>query len=81
MAELQHLDSPMMNEEQATNLITKLFSTSIRAHLQTTDKRQFLPIQGILGELETNESPYYKEETVKHDENTSKQTNTRQNNT
>lgn len=79
MAELKHLDSPKMNEEQAINLITKHFPISIQAYIQTTNERKFLPIWEKLGELENNMKQ--EEEPIKYNENTPKQINTRQNNT
>lgn len=80
MAELKHLDSPKMNEEQAINLITKHFPISIQAYIQTTNERKFLPIWEKLGELENNMKQ--EEEPIKlYNENTTKQINTRQNST
>uniref|UniRef100_A0A2S2P9K8 Ty3 transposon capsid-like protein domain-containing protein n=1 Tax=Schizaphis graminum TaxID=13262 RepID=A0A2S2P9K8_SCHGA len=79
MAELKHLDSPKMNEEQAINLITKHFPISIQAYIQTTNERTFLPIWEKLGELENNVKQ--EEEPIRHNENPPKQTYPRQNNT
>ena len=79
MAELKHLDSPKMNEEQAINLITKHFPIAIQAYIQTTKEKKFLPIWEKLGELENNIKQ--EEEPIKYNENTTKQINTRQSNT
>lgn len=54
MAELKHLDSPKMSEEQAISLITKHFPISIQAYIQTTNDRKFLPIWEKLGELDNS---------------------------
>ncbi|XP_050059987.1 uncharacterized protein LOC126551203 [Aphis gossypii] len=79
MAELKHLNSPKMNEEQAINLITKHFPIAIQAYIQTTKEKKCLPIWEKLGELENNKN--HEEEPIKQNENTTKQTNFRQNNT
>lgn len=80
MAELKHLDSPRMNEEQAINLITKHFPIAIQAYIQTTKEKKFLPILEKLGELKNNKSQE-EEPMYKQSENTTKQTNFRQYNT
>ncbi|KAF0721414.1 AP2/ERF domain-containing protein PFD0985w-like [Aphis craccivora] len=68
MAELKHLDSPKMNEEQAINLITKHFPIAIQAYIQTTKEKKFLPIWEKLGELENNKN--HEEEPIKQNNQT-----------